>query len=622
MIASLRPSGSAVQVLALHASAAGAAEEATLLRLRLAHALARCDLQPAVMPPSALLFIRRLADPLPGALGTAPGSVASPAWERAGRAALATAWRQAARPARGPVPADSPAVAFSDEAEWLAWLLGALAGNAAAPAWWWRRWATAASAPQAVVAALAAHPRSVAAALWLLVQRGALVTVLRALPDAMAQRLTEGLLHDAALPLPKPPVAPVAPVAPGTAHEAAASTGFAAQAVALATAAGLDLSGLTPAQQQLAALAVGLQRWPRILQQAAAATRPLRQAEPSPRRPPVQPITVDAARPESQAAADTPPPSRTTQRHAALPMNTLTAASAAPPAATLLAAPSMAAAGHARAGERPGPAAAAAVAPPPAPVMRTRAAAAVGPATSARTGAAPRWHEAAAPSWARPAAATGIDGAPQTDAAPSLAPAEWPADGLPTRLAGAAFLINLMLHLDLPRAFEPGWALQRRLGPWGTLAVLTAAELGDDADADADDDALWPLLDSLAGPPGDDSTALPSRWRWPRGWLARAGVARPPRPLALPPLAARRAGVLAPLFEHLLPVLQARLRGALGDETAASLLRRPGRFHVGALHLDLVLPMAAISLPARRAGLDRSPGWLPGWDRVVTFHFE
>jgi hypothetical protein len=29
-----------------------------------------------------------------------------------------------------------------------------------------------------------------------------------------------------------------------------------------------------------------------------------------------------------------------------------------------------------------------------------------------------------------------------------------------------------------------------------------------------------------------------------------------------------------------------------------------------------------ISLVARRAGLDRDPGWLPHFGRVVLFHFE
>ncbi len=43
---------------------------------------------------------------------------------------------------------------------------------------------------------------------------------------------------------------------------------------------------------------------------------------------------------------------------------------------------------------------------------------------------------------------------------------------------------------------------------------------------------------------------------------------------------------------------------------------------VGRTHVDLTLPMNAISLPARRAGLDRDPGWVPDLGRVVLFHFE
>jgi hypothetical protein len=75
-----------------------------------------------------------------------------------------------------------------------------------------------------------------------------------------------------------------------------------------------------------------------------------------------------------------------------------------------------------------------------------------------------------------------------------------------------------------------------------------------------------------------------------------------------------------------LPYVRLRLRLALGAErrrdAVRALLLRPGRVYANATHLDLVMDIGQISLPARLAGLDRDPGWLPEFGRVVRFHFE
>ena len=62
-------------------------------------------------------------------------------------------------------------------------------------------------------------------------------------------------------------------------------------------------------------------------------------------------------------------------------------------------------------------------------------------------------------------------------------------------------------------------------------------------------------------------------------------------------------------------------RGAAGDPIARA-LAAPGRIHLTASHLDLVVPLDAADLAVRRAGLDRDPGWLPAFGRVVSFHYE
>jgi hypothetical protein len=85
---------------------------------------------------------------------------------------------------------------------------------------------------------------------------------------------------------------------------------------------------------------------------------------------------------------------------------------------------------------------------------------------------------------------------------------------------------------------------------------------------------------------------------------------------------------LAHWLALVLPFLRHRLQRALQSEAteafdlAQMLLLSPGRLYVTATHVDLVMRLEDISLPVRIAGLDRNPGWLPDFGRVVLFHFE
>ena len=104
-------------------------------------------------------------------------------------------------------------------------------------------------------------------------------------------------------------------------------------------------------------------------------------------------------------------------------------------------------------------------------------------------------------------------------------------------------------------------------------------------------------------------------------------------------LAPGRTGRVSPLLaslseparewlELVMPYIEARLRRSLADGPArrvsldTALLRRTGRLYVSDLHVDLVLPLDDVSIPVRLAGLDLDPGWLPGFGRVVKFHYE
>ncbi|HMQ56042.1 MAG TPA: hypothetical protein PKD98_28435, partial [Anaerolineae bacterium] len=113
--------------------------EIGLWRRRADQALERLTLNPS-LPPQAILIVRRMADPQPGALLADGAGPQRQAWARAAQARLAACWRQAARPARETVPPSAEAVWFADAAEWLACLSWDLDQGLAAGRWWWQRW--------------------------------------------------------------------------------------------------------------------------------------------------------------------------------------------------------------------------------------------------------------------------------------------------------------------------------------------------------------------------------------------------------------------------------------------------------------------------------------------------
>lgn len=116
-------------------------DEKVALRLKLGQLLGGAELYPPEMPPSAILMIQRLKDPLPGRMLPDSSAVrVDPEWERAVRGALSDLWRTAARPDRrtGAVPDDADAVAFTGPAELLACVAAALVAPGARVRWWFR----------------------------------------------------------------------------------------------------------------------------------------------------------------------------------------------------------------------------------------------------------------------------------------------------------------------------------------------------------------------------------------------------------------------------------------------------------------------------------------------------
>lgn len=71
---------------------------------------------------------------------------------------------------------------------------------------------------------------------------------------------------------------------------------------------------------------------------------------------------------------------------------------------------------------------------------------------------------------------------------------------------------------------------------------------------------------------------------------------------------------------HLRSPLNLRSEGT--SELGKFVFFYPGELHVTASHVDLIMTLETISLPIRIAGLDRNPGWLADFGRVILFHFD
>ncbi|MGH2459329.1 MAG: hypothetical protein ACRDIY_10740, partial [Chloroflexota bacterium] len=163
--------------------------EGSRVRLAVSSLLQSAELRPAALPPSAILVVRRVADPLPRHIAAQPGNPrVNRAWEAAARDALALAYRVAAQPARESVPPSAEAVLFDDAAELLACLALDVRRGQTRERWWWRTlprtWTTA--GPEALQAIFCDHPSVVPAVLHLLAQRGVVWTVIEYLRRAQA----------------------------------------------------------------------------------------------------------------------------------------------------------------------------------------------------------------------------------------------------------------------------------------------------------------------------------------------------------------------------------------------------------------------------------------------------
>lgn len=602
----------------------------------LAGILDRSDFAVPGLPASAILIVREFACSLPSGGRGRPPVLAHGLDLRERLADLA---RLAARPDLERVPQDAPAVLFANQGRLLATLADDLANGIAGRCWWWRlplrRLAGGQSGPAAVGEVLAADPASVPAAVDHLARLGRLAPVFAALSPAQAERAgaavaqAYGLAGEPARQWPvderfgsgRRTAGGVAPEAPEdlAAPEVAPPEGLAAAIGRVAAEARL-IEREAPAR--LAALALTLHRHPGLALEPgfAAAMAAWPPAQPMGRgsstgdRPPRsgRPATPEAdsgSDPIGNRAAPTARPSATRSSFADATEPMLPASDSHPAAE-----PSWMDRGESKPSAAPTRSADGAEAGPHAEAPPSRPKSAE-PATADRSSSLREGplREADLPEGGA---------APGDSAMPPLpADADYPdpaLEGIPTRLGGALFLVNVMSALDLPACFAPAWPLERAVGHWGVLRGLAGA-LAADLQEDVDSDPIWPALAALCPEPQPDQLnpgaplAVPEAWR---DWAP---------PEAEPPLPAPSLPAFDRWLAFVAPLLRRRIAMALGVEPAdagSCLLRRHGRLHVDGPHVELVMALDEAGPAVRAAGLDRDPGWHPGFGRVILFHYR
>ena len=697
-------------------SVRGSEGDTPALRAAMSGQLRAADLRPPGLPPAALLIVRRLRDPLPGRLTARSGAVQpDPRWQQATRQRMVELYRHAASPSAGPVPAGAAAVVFSDEAEMIAHLVLDLSQGRLRSRWWWqtilRRLEPGGITLPAILCRQARRLPAIAHHLDVL---GGIATVAGAMDSASGAAVLEalisvhGLRSDFFLPSAAGGASTVSPGSVGPVVRTRQETLRDAEALLQPPWRTWLAAKVVPDTAReaecLFGSALGLRHRPlRVTSQmfGRAVKRWWTVAESlSSERRQNAPSTFE----ERAQAFETP--RAVTER-------------LSPRAARAVDVASAAAGDEASAAEMPG--VNESTSPrfgttEPQPRRETRTAADDGEA---------RAEGGAAPGRSRPvpkgstgaqdeaqATAASKNPAPEAIAAPQHATArsmpessrvatDLPASdasdvasspasrsnlevGVETELSGVLYLINLILHLDLPECFEADWKLASGLGPWGLLEVmgrmLVDLAPGDDLALDP----LWVALADIDGRPAGnlpgggvaacEAFRLPPRWlegagrdaevEWAassdRLWLWTAtgfllvtcprsaeapskqarrelgayfdvaeSVVLRRRPRASAPLGAVDSLLTAGLNPHLgrwlswaMPYLLYRLEQACGKGSVDELLRCRGRLYVTTSHVDLVIDLSQISLSARLAGLDRDPGWIPSLGRVVKFHFE
>jgi hypothetical protein len=636
----------------------------TAAQRRIALLLGSADMRQSRLPPSAILCVRKMRDPLPQTKWLDPARSNLPReWEEAACMQLNRLAAGAALPGRGPVAPSAAAVVFLDQADLLACIARDWLEGTAHDKWWWLLLLSSVDPAAAVIPEWERSAEYIPAAVEILQHSGHAAAFMRKLPDRDAARLLSGMLQAHGL---------VNFDAPGPSSSAAD------ERFSLST--GVDLVSLPPAEAESpgepwlacipeAVAAAGLSPKARMLFACALLLR----RQPQLARSPGFPRQLE---------------SWGNCRNAPAPLESQPGSSGGITSRqpTTISAPSDPSGGPAHARQYPSMAGEAVEAPAPPAALAPQApraaqnspscepppdGAAAGQPLNVTRSRDSRTAESTSVPDAHPAPAPLAHG--KEESPPILEPTGVSVDfrgEIDTDFGGAFFLLNVALHLGLYGDFANPLHPALELNIWDFVALFAHKFAGGAFRSDA----LWRCLAELAGRSAAEEPGTgfnpPDAWRIPLDWLNDFPETGPVRAaytsdrlvlthaasfcIADVPLAAR--ALPQALAEEIQPYSSAvssavsscakhtgmtdrsplarwtdcvagylftRLAWALGSAGGAALLCRvPARLRTTPTHVHVFIRLEEYPIEIRLAGLDRDPGWIPAAGRYVSFHFD
>jgi hypothetical protein len=556
----------------------GAGVDAAIAQLRLSTVLNNAISHPPALPASAIVFIRKLVDPLPRSLRLQRYELRpSAAWQQALNARLESLIASAARPALGAVPANAEAVVFSDRSELLASFASDWCAGQVATRWWWQHLLRKAGAYQIIEELWQTSPEYIPAALETLARRESAATFVKTFSELEARALLK--LVARAFRLDKlvrileerpsatdpyfeseevSPTLPASSIKPRkeTRSKTEVGSGGAPWARWVRE---TETSGLGPEQQVLLGVSLMLQRAPvqvrarsfarevAVWHQEVVAMQSIRsdqftenqiQNELPTRSATPAPATRTSSNPRKSVAHNFP-------RISSIATQTTTSIQKWPePIIDRLEEPVLA-------------------------------------FQDVTTLPQPVEHQ-----WTNSEPLIIV-----TTEQPALAPDNFPLIDfrIATEFGGVFYLINLGIYLgfygDFTTPLKPGIDLN----VWDFVAMLGSELAGEDIQ----NDPVWTLLERLSGREEGDEPGSSEGKAW---------------------------------LEQQTPFIRARLRMALGlsetEDPGPLVCKQPARVCVTPAHVDVFIALADLPIEIRLAGLDRDPGWLPAAGRFINFYFE
>lgn len=176
------------------------------LRMHISNAFSSLDIQPQGMPPSAILIVRKIYDPLPGILRAdssakyGRGNNNRDSWQIALRSQLSNLYHQASRPAKAAIVGEQDAVLFGDHAELLACFCRDIIAGAETEKWWWKSHFGQHLRTMAPVEIATRHfvesPRCVPAVFKQLAEWHCAIKLVKMIDATTAQHITQAVLHE------------------------------------------------------------------------------------------------------------------------------------------------------------------------------------------------------------------------------------------------------------------------------------------------------------------------------------------------------------------------------------------------------------------------------------------